>query len=383
MTGAAPNALSDFPRFDDFALVADPDVYAPVPGDWVIGLSDVVGSTSALADGRYKAVNMAGASMISAAINAVGGTDFPFVFGGDGAAVAVPDAHAERLRDALAATARWVEDDLDLDLRVAMVDVASIRAAGHDVSVARFGVSDAVSYAMFSGGGLRWAEDEMKSGRFAIEPAPPGTRPDLTGLSCRWTPIEAGDGVILSLIARPAESADPGDFADLVQKILRAVGAGREGHPVPPSGPGFTWPPAGLDYEARATRGQTSLSSARRSLYLITLLAWIFDKTGIKVAGIDPGAYRTYTARNTDFRKFDDGLRMTVECSVRIADEIDAMGQDAMSAGLAEFGSHRQSAALMTCIVPSITSNSHFHFLDGAGGGYAMAASKMKAGAAL
>ena len=43
---------------------------------------------------------------------------------------------------------------------------------------------------MFAGGGASWVEAEMKAGRYAIEAASPGSRPDLTGLSCRWNPIQ-------------------------------------------------------------------------------------------------------------------------------------------------------------------------------------------------
>ena len=42
---------------------------------------------------------------------------------------------------------------------------------------------------------------------------------------------------------------------------------------------------------------------------------------------------------------------------------------------------HRQSAALMTCIVPSIADDHHVHFVDGARGGYASAARRLKQGA--
>lgn len=40
---------------------------------------------------------------------------------------------------------------------------------------------------------------------------------------------------------------------------------------------------------------------------------------------------------------------------------------------------HRQQAALMTCITPSAYDSQHVHFVDGASGGYAAAASKLKA----
>ena len=74
-------------------------------------------------------------------------------------------------------------------MRVALVPVSAVRAQGLDVRVARFGPSPNLSYAMFSGGGLGWAEAAMKRGEFAVPPAPPGTQPDLTGLSCRFEEI--------------------------------------------------------------------------------------------------------------------------------------------------------------------------------------------------
>jgi len=65
----------------------------------------------------------------------------------------------------------------DVDMRVS---ATSADAQGLDVRVARFGPSKNVSYAMFSGGGLGWAEAAMKRGEFAVTPAPVGTYPDLS-----------------------------------------------------------------------------------------------------------------------------------------------------------------------------------------------------------
>ena len=146
----------------------DPALYSPLPDDWTIGVADIVESTKAIAAQRYKAVNMAGAAVIAAVTNALEGREFPFVFGGDGASFAVSPADLERAREALAATASWVREDLELSMRVALVPVAAIRAQGLDVRVARFGPSANLSYAMFSGGGLGWAEAAMKRGEFAV-----------------------------------------------------------------------------------------------------------------------------------------------------------------------------------------------------------------------
>ena len=78
--------FNTLPVFVDFAGVADSRNYRPLPSDWALATADIVDSTGAIEAGRYKAVNMAGASVISAILNAVGSNDHPFVFGGDGAA---------------------------------------------------------------------------------------------------------------------------------------------------------------------------------------------------------------------------------------------------------------------------------------------------------
>src|ERR1044071_4567757 len=77
------------PVFRGFGRLMDPQLYLALPDDWTVGIADVVQSTAAIAAKRYKAVNMAGASVIAAVTNALEQREFPFVFGGDGASFAV------------------------------------------------------------------------------------------------------------------------------------------------------------------------------------------------------------------------------------------------------------------------------------------------------
>src|SRR3977135_3556020 len=105
------------PVFRGFDRLMDPSLYSALPDDWSIGVADIVESTKAIAEARYKAVNMAGASVIAAVTNALEGREFPFVFGGDGASFAVAPDDLERAREALAATATWVKDYIDLAMR--------------------------------------------------------------------------------------------------------------------------------------------------------------------------------------------------------------------------------------------------------------------------
>jgi hypothetical protein len=371
---------SGLPVQDSFARLSDASIYAPVPDGWVLGLSDIVQSTSAIAAGRYKTVNTAAAAVIAAMTNALRQADFPFVFGGDGASFALPPEQAELACRTLAAVAAWVRDDLDLTLRVALVPVAAVREAGHDVRIARFAASPEVAYAMVSGGGLAYAEAQMKAGAFAVAPAPAGTRPDLTGLSCRFAEIESERGVILSLIVVPPPGADMAAFGRLVREVLALAETSPEaGRPVPAGGPTPQLSPPGFDLEAKATRkpGQSERAS-RLSLRLRTLAAYLVFRTGVRVGRFDPRRYREQLVENTDFRKFDDALRMTLDCTPALADRIEALLGEAKQADVARCGTHRQMAALMTCFVPSATRSDHVHFVDGAMGGYAAAAQAVR-----
>ena len=242
MTTNAEPADGDFyatvPVFAGFPSIMDPAQYAPLPDDWLIAITDVRNSTQAIEAGRYKAVNTAGAAIIAALTNALERGPFPFVFGGDGASLAVSSRDEAAARAALAATAAWSRDELGLALRAALIPVAALREQGLDVRVARYAPSPNVSYAMFSGGGLSEADRLLKAGRFAVEPAGAGVRPDLSGLSCRWNDIPATRGVIVSLVVAPVRAGRP-----CVPRARRSAAAGARNQrggcaPVPDGAPG-------------------------------------------------------------------------------------------------------------------------------------------------
>src|SRR6478752_3904914 len=352
------------PVFRGFGRLMDPVLYAPLPDDWTIGVADIVESTKAIAAQRYKAVNMAGAAVIAAVTNALQGREFPFVFGGDGASFAVSPSDLAAAREALAATAAWVKQDLDLVMRVALVPVRAIRAKGADVRVARFGPSANLSYAMFSGGGLGWAEAAMKRGEFAVSPAAPGTQPDLSGLSCRFEEIPAARGVILSVLVVPAGGADPTAFRTVIEDVIGLVEKSPDaGRPVPSGGPPLKWPPQGVEYEARAARGG-SLAKRRAVVLAVTLWAYVVMRFGIKVGNFVPKNYVQQVVENSDFRKYDDGLRMILDCTEELADALEERLESAASARVVRYGLHRQDAAMMTCFTPSVMRSDHVHFID-------------------
>ena len=186
--------------------------------------------------------------------------------------------------------------------------------------------------------------------------------------------------MVLSLVAAPAAGASGEAFRAAVAHIATIVERTPDAsRPVTGHGLRLTWPPAGADLEARASRRPGELVRARK----IKVLAWTFlylliMRFRIKVGSFIPAKYTREVVDNSDFRKFDDSLRMVLDCTPELADEIERHLADCAARNIVRYGTHRQQAAMMTCFTPSPTKSSHVHFIDGADGGYAMAASALK-----
>ena len=107
------------------------------------------------------------------------------------------------------------------------------------------------------------------------------------------------------------------------------------------------------------------------------LLGQYWMNNSKKALGVDWGKYKDTLVANTDFRKFDDTLRMVISGneSQRIA--LDQYLQKKYEQRSLVYGIHKSSAALMTCVISDYNKD-HIHFVDGADGGYAMAAKALK-----
>ncbi|WP_270726463.1 DUF3095 domain-containing protein [Shimia sp. Alg240-R146] len=369
---------ANLPRTDSFDSLSDPKRYVPLPDDWIVGVADIVGSTHEIERGRYKIVNMVGAAVISAQLNAADMAALPYVFGGDGAGFAVWPTQRAAAERALDSVRRWARAEYGIELRVATVSVAEIRDAGRDVRVARYAPGEGVDYAMFSGGGLAWAERQMKSNVLRLdERNAPSKAPDLSGLSCRWSNVKSERGAILSIVLKPRDGVSEEAFAKVAKSVIEASAVDPRGmHPVPRQGPDAHFPPPGMTIEARVSQSGPFVARLAK-LAMSNALIWVLMRSGRKIGNFDPMSYRAEVATNADFRKFDDGLKMTLDCDAVTQAKIEGILRKAKAEGLVRYGLHAQSEAMMTCLVPSATESNHMHFVDGAAGGYAQAATRL------
>ena len=148
---------------------------------------------------------------------------------------------------------------------------------------------------------------------------------------------------------------------------------------MPVGGPALKWPPAGLGYEILAGRGANSLARFRIRVLVRTLFVYVVMRFGISVGGFVPKTYVQQLVENSDFRKYDDSLRMILDCTPDLERALEHRLVAAASEGTVRYGLHRQDAAMMTCFTPSAIRSDHVHFIDGARGGYASAATALKA----
>ncbi len=359
--------------------VFDQAGYAQAPADWLIAVSDIQGSTAAVQAGNHSDVNFAAAAMIAALTNLCG--PIPYQFGGDGAVALIPPQFAEAARRALAQTRSLAAREFRLNLRVGLVGVAALLERKLAVLVGRYEPSPGNAYAVFLGDGIERLERAIKNrGDPALRDLAvigavedQDEAPDLTGLSCRWTPLRSARGKMVSLVVRGANHGEL--HADLtrvagVEALNAASLANLDAR----------WPPKGLLREAKARRRGTSLLRMVLRVAYETFLAFVIIRLRMNVAGFDTDKYKAEMVQNAvNFARSGENLCLVFDCPEGRIDALRAYLDQRSDKGELTYGLHISDHAVMTCLVASYEDNQHVHFIDGGDGGYTAAATQLKA----
>ena len=382
-----PRFYADLPLLTEFADVARQDSCTPLPDDWHVVMCDVRNSTAAVEAGRYKNVNTVGAAIITAMLNAAGDIDIPFIFEGDGAMLCVPPQLLEAARGALLQTQALARKSFDLDLRVATLPMAHIRAAGFNIRVARYRVSENYVQAVFAGGGMAYADRYMKDPATAplcaVQPGSSEPQGSFEGLECRWQDIPSRHGETVSVMVRALgndEGAAARVYQQLVAKVREVYGEDDACHPVFP-------PSLSVSFDGKRLGNEVGVRAMERSplgqwLYLmkvrwVVVVGWFLMNFGIQTARTDWGSYKQTLARNADVRKFNDCFRQILAGTPAQREALTAWLDEGFARGELVYGAHVTDRAQMTCLVFDY-SGRHLHFIDGADGGLFMAAKAMK-----
>lgn len=358
-----------------FPKVLSSASYTPVPAHSWIALTDVAGSTDAIGKGRYKAVNLAGAAGIAAFANAFPQYDLPAFFGGDGAAILVPGGAQDRAARILSGLQSAAQSVLGLRLRTALVPVEVVRRQGLDVGITYQELPGGRTLAMASGGGISYAEALFKTPEgfgFCLSANSLEIAPNFDGLSCRWQPVAPARGVMLTILVQGPTAPEA------YLPVFDAIAAAASGPQSPLTNvPRPAWPPKGLMSEARLRNPRQPLRAAISVLGQSALGA-LSAYSGMTIGGFNGQKYRDSLARHCDALKFADGLKMVVDCTPAEADTVEAVLDGLPGSPDLVFGLQRSASALMTCFVQSTNDGGHIHFIDGAEGGYALAARQLK-----
>lgn len=378
------NFYTDLPAVRPFLAVVNPEVYADAPGDWYVMVTDVTNSTEAIASGRYREVNLLGASSIIAVLNALQPLDVPFVFGGDGASFLIPPDVFAETRDALLGVRELADQLFGLDLRVGGVPVSTVTASV-PLRVARLQVSASYFQASFLGGGISYAAELVKGDRaYRLDGLPQKAAADLRGLECRWQEVPSRYGHTLSLLvaAMPdGRLSEEKIYRDVLQAVQQIYGSMEGYHPISPETLRLAFHPRKLMPEIKA-RSPSARFWGRffhfLQLVVENLLGIVFMSLRLTVGGVNWGTYKQEVCAASDYQKIDDILRMVISGRPAQTAALQAYLEQESQAGRLAYGLHVSDRALLTCLIVDRCRH-HLHLVDGADGGYTLAAKDLKA----
>ena len=371
------NFYQNLAALKDFQNLPEHRYYSKIPKDWFIVVSDIKGSTVAIQNGRYRDINTLGAASIAVVQSATPEREIPSVFGGDGASFLVPPEDLPALKSALLNLKAHSLNQYGLELRVGGIEVSEVRSAGLDVEIAKFDLGKGKTIPLIRGGGMAFADDKIKQPNSTYEWSLNSQTlpPKLETLSCRWQPLPSTRGQILTLLIK-ANSSSYTVYEEVLSELTKILGDNWElSNPV--------------KQKIMKYKSFKNILLDEWKLQKIWPLNVFFKKLLSIIISILMFSWKIPMPFNTkkyleemkshsDYRKFDDMLRLVLDCTQSEIDQIKSMLDRLYNEGVLFYGTHASDHALMTCLVESLNTSGHIHFIDGSDGGYAVAAIGLK-----
>ncbi len=373
------------PVIENFFNASNDDNYHQLPSDWYVAVTDITNSTAAINDDRYKTVNILGASPIVGILNVASRNEIPYVFGGDGSSFCIPPDLFEDAQKVLSASKQIGKAEYNLDLRAAIIPISYIQKQGYEIKVARYQASEHYIQSIFSGGGISYAEEILKSpgiDEYRITASQHGAEVDFTGLECRWQEVKQDNKEVLTLLVKcnPRIEASENVYQRVLQQMRDIFGFDDKTNPIDTSELRMNMSVKKLMGEIKfRTFGKGWLD---RIIYLIKaelqiLIGKVLMALNYETSATDWSLYKPDMARNSDHRKFDDMLRVVISGTVEQRQKLEDFLEEEYQQKQLAYGIHITDAAMITCMVFQYH-REHIHFVDGSGGGYVSASKGLK-----
>ncbi len=378
---------ADLPVGDSLESVLLEDQLRELPRDWGLIVSDLKSSTDAVVRGEYRKVILLGVATIVTVLNSIDDNlEIPFVFGGDGAVIAVPLRLMDTALAELTQLQQLARNSFQFKLRVAAFTMQEISAAGQQVLVGRYRLSSSNHLAVFSGGGVQYAETRMKKNDISIHTDVSNAskiQDCLKGLECRWQPLTKNKGLFACMHVRArATERDQAlqTYKHLWRRLRHIYETPQLEHPVEKRDLKLALGARHLQAETLARANGSSWLAQQRYRYWLRgqiILGMLLMYFNVEAGDLKWGDYKGQLVNNIDFHSFCDGytrvLPGTISQHQKLIDYLDQQCHD----NNLIYGLHLTEKALITCHITHY-SNQHIHFMDGDLGGLTLAMRQMK-----
>lgn len=380
------NFYKKLPAVDNFFDASNLQKYHALPDDWHVAITDIVNSTSAIEQGHHETVNMLGAAPIVGILNMTDRHRIPYTFSGDGSVFCIPTAWVAKAKQVLETSQYIGREEYGLDLRAAVFPVTYLRQQGHDIRIAKYQASPVYEQAIFYGGGIRYAETILKNQgheKYRIQASGNITSVDFSGLECRWQKVkQQEDKEVITLLVQhnPEENLPDKVYASVLKKIQNIYGFEDKVNPIDTSQLSMNLSFKELRGEAKfrtSGLGWSKYLGYMLKLHLQTIIGKVLMRLGYKTEHTDWSRYKRDLAQNSDYRKFDDMLRLVISGSSQQREELIEFLEQQFKEKKLAYGMHITDAAVITCMVFQYH-RQHIHFVDGSGGGYVSASKGLK-----
>ena len=358
-------------------LLQKEELFADVPSDWHVVLTDIMDSTESINLGNHEVVNLIATGSIIAVLNIAHDAKItiPFFFGGDGATLLVPSEILEDCLNALNEHQQNCYDNFDLFLRVGSMPVAQVYEHSYRLKIAKGKINEHLSIPIILGGGLHYVENTIKGEKESYKsPELLKNTLNLEGMECRWDRIKPPEELheILCLLVNSCNRNDQGPiYKKVLDKIEEIYGPHKKRSPISVAGMSLNSTLDRINSEMKIKHGsrnfkfflKRTFSTAVGKFYLR------FNKEGQE--------YLNTLVELTDTLVLDGRINTVISGVKTQHDELEKFLSKMEAKRDITFGTHRSKESIMSCYVRD-RKDQHIHFVDGGDGGYTKAAGMMK-----